>query len=96
MDSLPRLPDEHLTKARELAASNRKSTNCKRCYNRGYQGVDQDNMLVLCPKCVDVEEVGKLWRDYVRETPALKELYGDYFEDPEEEDAGADENQDQQ
>ena len=48
-------------------------------------------MLVPCSKCVDVEGVMVGWRAYVAETPALKELYGDYFED--EEDQGTDEGE---
>ena len=88
MDTIPRLPDEHLAKARELAAAQRSDKKCKICYSRGYQGTDQNNMLVLCTKCVDVDAVGKAWREYVGETPALSELYGDYFDEeetPEEE-----------
>lgn len=92
MENIARLPDEHLAKARELAAAQRSGKNCKLCYNRGYQGTDQNNMLVLCPKCVDVEAVGKQWRDYVKETPALTELYGDYFDEEEgDEEAEAEE-----
>ena len=85
METTPRLPDEHLAKARELAAAQRNGKNCKVCYSRGYQGTDQNNMLVLCPKCVDVDAVGKAWREYVNETPELTELYGDYFDEEEEE-----------
>ncbi len=88
MDTIPRLPDEHLAKARELASAQRSGKNCKLCYNRGYQGTDQNNMLVLCPKCVDGETVSKQWRDYVNGTPELAELYGDYFDVEEEEGDG--------
>ncbi|MBT4097300.1 MAG: hypothetical protein HOM68_21425 [Gemmatimonadetes bacterium] len=83
METTPRLPDEHLAKARELAAAQRSDKKCKICYSRGYQGTDQNNMLVLCAKCVDVDAVGKAWREYVRDTPALSELYGDYFDEEE-------------
>ena len=80
-EKIPRLPDEHLGRAREIVADKRTKQKCKVCYDRGYIGANQDNMLVPCSKCVDVEGVMEGWRVYVAETPALKELYGDYFED---------------
>lgn len=89
MDDVPRLPDEHLQKAKEIIASQRTRSRCNRCYDRGYQGVDQHNMAVICSKCVDGEKVTEQWREYVRATPALVELYGDYFEPDEEEEAAA-------
>jgi hypothetical protein len=87
MSETPRLPDTHLEKAKDLALQHRRTSKCKVCYDRGYQGADEHNMLVLCPKCVDSESVIKDWRQYVRDTPELVQLYGDYFED-EEEDEG--------
>ncbi|MBT5452855.1 MAG: hypothetical protein HOI20_17415 [Gemmatimonadetes bacterium] len=92
-EKIPRLPDEHLGRAREIVAEKRTKQKCKVCYDRGYIGTNQDNMLVPCSKCVDVEGVMEGWRAYVAETPALKELYGDYFEDEEEEE-GTDEGED--
>jgi hypothetical protein len=92
VETTPRLPDEHLAKAKELAAGQRSGKNCKLCYNRGYQGTDQNNMLVLCSKCVDTDTVGKQWREYVRDTPALTEMYGDYFDEDEEDTEDADES----
>lgn len=91
-EKIPCLPDEHLGRAREIVAEKRTKQKCKVCYDRGYIGTNQDNMLVPCSKCVDVEGVMEGWRAYVAETPALKELYGDYFEDEEEE--GTDEGED--
>ena len=41
-------------------------------------------MLVSCPKCVDSKAVLDDWRQYVRDTPELVELYGDYFEEEED------------
>ena len=38
--------------------------------------------------------MSKGWRAYVAETPALKELYGDYFEDEEEQGTDEDEASD--
>ena len=80
MEEIPRLPDEYLVRAKELALEHRNDSNCKLCYKRGYQGVNQNNLLVPCSKCVDNDGLMESWRTYVRETPELKELYGDYFE----------------
>ena len=93
MEETPRLPDEHLTRAKELALEHRIKSNCKTCYDRGYRGINQDNMLVPCHKCVDTEAMMVSWRAHVRETPELNELYGDYFEEEEdeEEEEGAEE-----
>ncbi len=82
-EEIPRLPDEHLGKAREIVAAKRTVQRCKTCYDRGYIGTNQNNMLVPCSKCVDVNGVMEDWQVYVAETPALQELYGDYFEDDE-------------
>ncbi len=93
-EKIPRLPDEHLGRAREIVAEKRTKQKCKVCYDRGYIGTNQDNMLVPCSKCVDVDGVMEGWRAYVAETPALKELYGDYFEDEEEESTDESEGED--
>lgn len=85
MEDVPKLPDEHLEKAKEIISGHRTKKNCNRCYNRGYQGVNQLNMAILCYKCVDEEKVTTEWQAYVRDTPALTEAYGDYFESEEEE-----------
>ena len=56
-EDLPRLPDEHLGKDREIAVAKRTKQRCKTCYDRGYVGTNQKNMLVPCSKCVDVDAV---------------------------------------
>ena len=92
MEDVPKLPEEQLEKAKEIISRHRTKKNCKRCYDRGYQGVNQLNMAITCYKCVDEEKVTEEWQAYVRDTPALAEAYGDYFEaDEEEEKAVADE-----
>ena len=83
MEEIPRLPDEHLARAKELALEHRNDSNCKACFKRGYQGVNQNNLLVPCHKCVDNDALMRAWRAYVQETPELRELYGDYFEEEE-------------
>ena len=82
-EEVPRLPDEYLGKAREIAVAKRTKKRCKICYDRGYIGTNQNNMLVPCSKCVDVDAVMVDWKNYVAETPELKEIYGDYFEEEE-------------
>jgi len=83
MEAIPRLPDAHLAAAKDLITSHRKRTRCRYCWDRGYLGTNQLNMLVPCAKCVDTDAVMEAWRKHVRETPELAELYGSYFE-PEE------------
>ena len=85
MDDVPRLPDEHLEKAKQIIASHIKKRSCKQCYGRGFRGIDQNNMAILCHKCVDEDAVMEDWKAYVRDTPELSEAYGDYFEEEEEE-----------
>ena len=84
MEEIPRLPDQYLEKAREMAARHRAKKNCKRCYDRGWLGVDQHNLLIPCAKCVAGDELIAEWRQFVRDTPELFQLYGDYFEKEEE------------
>lgn len=85
MEEIARLPDEYLARAREIVAAHRTRKNCKSCYDRGYVGTNQNNMLVPCSKCVDSDAVMEEWRQHVRQTPELAKLYGDYFEEEEEE-----------
>lgn len=85
MEEIPRLPDQYLAKAREMAAKHKAKKNCKRCYDRGYLGVDQHNLLIPCAKCVAGDALIQEWRQFVRDTPELFELYGTYFEEEEKE-----------
>ena len=78
---VPRLPDEHLEKAKEMVLRHRHRSRCNTCYDRGYRGTNEFNMLVTCPKCVDGEALMTEWRGHVRGTPQLAEMYGDYFEE---------------
>jgi hypothetical protein len=85
LEDVPRLPDEHLEKAKEMVSRHRTKKNCKSCYDRGYQGINQMNLLITCNKCVDADAVTEEWQAHVRNTPELTEAYGDYFESEEEE-----------
>ena len=84
-DKVPMLPDKHLDSAKIIIKENRSKTQCKTCYDRGFIGTNQDNMIVPCNKCVEVEAVMVRWRKYVREDEELTALYGDYFEEDEDE-----------
>ena len=83
MEEIPRLPDQYLANAREMVAKHKAKKNCKRCYDRGFLGVDQHNLLIPCPKCVAGDTLLVEWRQFVRDTPELAQLYGTYFEEEE-------------
>ena len=76
-----RLDEKHLEKAKEIALNNRKKKSCNKCYDRGYIGVTEENLLVLCTKCVDMEKAMDDWKNYVAQFPDLKEHFKDLFED---------------
>ena len=84
-EKTPRLPEKYLDVAKKIIKENRSKNNCKACYDRGFIGTNQDNMVVPCTKCVDVEDVMVKWRSFVRENEELTNLYGEYFEEDEEE-----------
>lgn len=79
-----RLEDKHLAKAKEIAVHNRKRKSCKDCYDRGYIGVTQENTLVICRKCVDIEQAYSDWKEYIREIPELHEYYEELLKSEEE------------
>ena len=83
MEEIPKLPDQYLANAREMVAKHKAKKNCKRCYDRGYLGVDQHNLLIPCPKCVTGDALIGEWRQFVRDTPELFQLYGTYFDEDE-------------
>ena len=76
-----KLADNHLAKAKEIAVNNRKKKSCSKCYDRGYIGIDQNNLLALCNKCVDVEKATQDWKEYVADIPELREYFKEYFEE---------------
>ncbi len=84
MDDVPKLPDQYVPIAKEMALKHRTKKKCKTCYDRGYQGINQLNLLITCHKCVDLDAVVEEWRVFVKDTPELVEMYGDYFEAQEE------------
>ena len=76
---MSRLNEKHLAKAREIVINNRIKQSCKYCYDRGYIGTNEENMLILCHKCVDKEKAYQDWKEYVSQYPELKEIYQDMF-----------------
>ena len=86
---IKRLPDEHLAAAKAMLPKHRKKKNCNKCFDRGYVGVTEDNMLLPCPHCVDQKSVFDEWKAYVKARPELLEAFGGDLED-EEEGAGDD------
>ncbi len=81
-----KLSDEQLAKAKEIALSNRRKKSCGECYDRGYIGTSEENLLILCQKCVDIDKAMEDWKEYVATVPELKDEFSDLFEDePEEE-----------
>ncbi len=76
-----RLDEKHLEKAKEIALKNRKRKSCNKCYDRGYIGVTEENLLVLCTKCVDIDKAMQDWKEYVAQFPDLKEHFKELFEE---------------
>ncbi len=89
-----KLDDKHLEMAKEIVLSARKKKNCKVCYDRGYIGVNQQNMVVICHKCVDADKATEEWKKYVQANEDLMEHYEEFFEeeaDNQEEEASVEE-----
>ncbi len=80
---IKRLPDIHLGKAKEMVLRHRKKKKCNKCFDRGYTGITEDNMIIPCNHCVDNDTVFKEWKEYVKGSEELTELYGDSLEDDE-------------
>lgn len=76
-----KLDEKHLEQAKEIVLSARKRKSCKFCYDRGYIGVNEQNMVVLCHKCVDADKATDLWKEYVMKNDDLKEHYTEFFEE---------------
>ena len=75
------LDEIHLDVAKAIAEKNRKKNSCDHCYDRGWIGVSEQNLLVLCPKCVDREKAIEEWKEYVSEHKELKEHFSELFEE---------------
>lgn len=77
------LDEKHLDEAKKIADDNRKKKRCDECYDRGWIGVSEQNMLVLCTRCVDMEKAMDAWKEYVTQHEELKEHFSELFEEQE-------------
>ncbi len=80
-----RLEERHLEEAKKIALKNRKRKRFDNCYERGYIGLTQQNLLVPCTKCVDIDKLMEEWKAYVAQFPDLKEEFSDLWEEEGEE-----------
>jgi len=78
-----RLDDIHLEAAKTMAEKHRKKKRCDNCYDRGWIGVSDQNMLVLCTRCIDMDPAMEEWKQYVSNHDDLKEHFSELFEEKE-------------
>jgi hypothetical protein len=78
-----RLSEPHLDEAKRMVLRHRRKNKCNKCFDRGYTGVTDDNMLVPCTHCIHNDALMDEWRAYVKKHPELVELYGDSLDDKE-------------
>jgi len=79
------LDEKHLDEAKQIALKHRTKKSCGTCYDRGWVGVNDENLLILCTKCVDLEASMAEWKAYVAQHEELKEHFAELFEEQEEE-----------
>lgn len=77
------LEEKHLDEAKKIASDNRKKKRCDECYDRGWIGVSEENLLVVCTRCVDMDKAMDAWKEYVGEHEELKEHFSELFEEAE-------------
>ncbi len=77
------LEEKHLEAAKEFAAESRIKKSCKKCFDRGWIGTNQENLLIICPKCVDKEKSFAKWKEYCEGIPELYEHFKESFEEEE-------------
>ncbi len=82
-----RLDDKHLEAAQQIAARHRRKKSCGECYDRGWIGTTDQNLLVLCTRCVDMDAAIEEWKAYVGEHEELKEHFSELFEEKKIEEA---------
>ncbi|MDD3524078.1 MAG: hypothetical protein PHQ41_05210 [Candidatus Cloacimonetes bacterium] len=75
------LDELHLDEAKKIALNHRKKKRCDDCYDRGWIGVSEQNLLVLCTRCVDMDAAMEDWKKYVSENEELKEHFAELFEE---------------
>jgi hypothetical protein len=75
------LEEHHLEEAKKIALNHRRKKSCDHCYDRGWIGVNDQNLLILCTKCVDMETSMEDWKTYVSGHEDLKEHFSELFEE---------------
>jgi len=80
-DIMFKLDDKHLEVAQKIAKEHRRKKSCDNCYDRGWIGVSDQNLLVLCTRCVDMDAAMEAWKAYVNEHKDLKEHFSELFEE---------------
>ncbi|HOE91846.1 MAG TPA: hypothetical protein PKZ69_05315 [Candidatus Cloacimonadota bacterium] len=86
------LEEKHLEKAKEIVLKHRKKRSCKKCYDRGYVGLTLENTLVVCDKCIDIDQAMDEWKEYVKLDEKLVEDFHDLFEEEPQEEGAEEEN----
>lgn len=76
-----KLEDHHLEAAQQIAGKHRQKKSCDYCYDRGWIGITEQNLLVLCTRCVDMDAAMEEWKAYVNGHEDLKEHFSELFED---------------
>lgn len=84
-----KLDDNHLEAAQKIAETHRKKKRCDNCYDRGWIGINDQNMLVLCTRCIDMDAAMEEWKQYVSQHEDLKEHFSELFEEKEVEETHA-------
>ncbi len=82
---IKRLPETYLQEAKKMVLNHKKKKKCNKCFDRGYLGITEENMLIPCTHCIDSKSLFDEWKAYVKTIPELSELYGDSLEEKEEE-----------
>jgi len=80
-ENMFKLEEQHLEAAQEIAGKHRRKKSCDACYDRGWIGTTDQNLLVLCTRCVDMEAAMEEWKQYVSEHEELKEHFSELFEE---------------
>ena len=75
------LDEKHLEAAKAMALKHRTKKSCGLCYDRGWIGVNDENLLITCTKCVDLDATMEEWKTYVLEHDDLKEHFAELFEE---------------
>ena len=76
-----KLDDKHLEAAQAIAEKHRTKKRCDNCYDRGWIGINDQNMLVLCTRCIDMDAAMEEWKAYVIQHEELKEHFSELFEE---------------